>query len=277
MTPSARQAELVRRLAHDATAGGSIAVVEWVEECGSTNTILGDRARAGERRSCILVTDSQTAGRGRLDRRWVTPPGTAFTGSLLVPATIGTDLLGLVPVVAGLAVLDTMASLGVASGVVRLKWPNDVIVAPEGRKLAGILCEATSGMVVIGIGLNVTRPQHVPDVLAERAAWIAELPGSAVVPPAMAEVAAVLLVALLERLGQLGSEPAAIVAAQRRACATIGQRVRVELPASSWTGRAVDVDDRGHLLVVRDSTTTPTTVRAGDVVHLREIDEASAP
>lgn len=278
MTPSARQAQLKDRLTANATGSGTFAVrtwvVEWVEQCPSTNTTLGERARAGERAPTVLITDHQSAGRGRLDRTWVTPAASAFTGSVLLPVpSEQSTSLGLVPVVAGLAVLDALVALGVgsSSSAARLKWPNDVIVPSLGdRKVAGVLCEATHGTVVIGIGLNRQRLVDVSGVLADRAAWISDLMDGADTP-GIVDVAVALLSALAQRLDQWDSSPASIVADQRRHLATIGRQVRVELPDYSWTGLAVDVDDHGQLLVVPDGETVPRTVLAADVVHLSAI------
>ncbi len=279
MTPSARQAELKSRLSANATVSGMFAVgtwaVEWVEECPSTNTTLGERARGGEQAPTVLIADHQSAGRGRLDRTWVTPAASAFTGSVLLPVQpVESAQLGLVPVVAGLAVLDALTLLGVGPSAPGpcLKWPNDVIVPSLGdRKLAGVLCEAGPGTVVIGIGLNRQRPTDVSGVLAERAAWISDLMGGGDTPTSV-DVAVALLSALAARLAQWDAGPASIVADQRLHLATVGRHVRVELPDRSWTGLAVDVDEHGQLLVVADVESVPRTVMAADVVHLSAID-----
>ena len=249
--------------------------VEWVENCPSTNTTLGERARGGERAATVLIADHQSAGRGRLDRTWVTPMASAFTGSVLMPVEPGqADWLGLIPVLAGLAVLDALMALGVGSNAAGtcLKWPNDVIVPSLGdRKVAGVLCEAAPGTVVIGIGLNRQRPVDLHGVLAERAAWISDLVGGADTPTNV-DVAVAVLAALAGRLSQWDAGPESIVADQRLHLATIGRHVRVELPDRTWTGLAVDVDDHGQLLVVADGETLPRTVMAADVVHLSAID-----
>ena len=282
MTPSARQAELKTRLTANATGSGIFAVgswaVEWVEECPSTNTTLGERARGGGRSATVLIADHQSAGRGRLDRTWVTPVASAFTGSVLVPVQPGqAEWLGLIPVLAGLAVLDALGALGALGAVSNamgacLKWPNDVIVPSLGdRKVAGVLCEAAPGTVVIGIGLNRQRPVDVTGVLAERAAWISDLMGGSDTPTSV-DVAVALLSALAGRLSQWDAGPESIVADQRLHLATIGRHVRVELPDRTWTGLAVGVDDHGQLLVVADGETLPRTVMAADVVHLSAID-----
>lgn len=230
------------------------------------------RNGGGQVPGMVLIADLQTAGRGRLDRTWVAPEGTAFTGSMSCASPVPPELLGLVPVAAGLAVLDALSALGVPSGLAKLKWPNDVIVPQLGdRKLSGVLCEAGNGRIVIGIGLNRQRPADVDGVLAERAAWISDLlaPGAGV--PDMVDVAVELVTAVATRLEALAARPPAVVADQRAACDTIGRAVKVDLGDRSWTGTAVDVDERGQLLVVPDGASEPVTVLAGDVVHLRPL------
>ena len=103
----------------------------------------------------IVVADHQTAGRGRLGRRWEAPPGTAILCSVLLkpPASRNAPELALV---AGVAVADTIErALGLA---VQLKWPNDVML--RRGKVAGILAEMRDGAVILGIGLNVNQTRE---------------------------------------------------------------------------------------------------------------------
>src|SRR5262245_52243553 len=123
--------------------------VEHVVETGSTNAdLIADAAHRPDR--SVLFADHQTAGKGRLDRRWDAPPGANLLVSMLfheVPAQPSE----LTRRVALAAVAACRELVGVE---VRLKWPNDLLV--DERKLAGILAErAASGDVVVGIGLNV--------------------------------------------------------------------------------------------------------------------------
>src|SRR5207248_4297447 len=98
----------------------------------------------------VVVAEEQTAGRGRLDRSWESPPRAGLTFSVLLRPVTAAD--SWVPLLAGLAVAR---ALNEQAGVeAALKWPNDVIV--NDRKVAGVLAEAAGGAVVIGVGLNVT-------------------------------------------------------------------------------------------------------------------------
>jgi len=131
----------------------------FVEECASTQQLL----EPGEPEGAAVATDLQTQGRGRLGRSWETPPGRALLFSVLLhprpPMAIWPEL----SLVAGDAVAAALrAGTGVAA---ELSHPNDVLI--EGRKVAGILAEASVGKVVLGIGVNVNQtreelPQETP-------------------------------------------------------------------------------------------------------------------
>jgi BirA family biotin operon repressor/biotin-[acetyl-CoA-carboxylase] ligase len=154
-----------------------------------------------------------------------------------------------VPLLAGGAVARALAR--VAEVEARVKWPNDVQVG--GLKVAGLLAEATGGAVVVGIGLNVTtRREELP--VTEATSLMLE--GATVT-----DRDTVLRALLRELGGALGDQDKATY---RMLCATLGQRVRIELPgSSSVTGLAEDVDAQGRLVV------DGTPYAAGDVVHLR--------
>ena len=128
--------------------------VRVLPETDSTNLRLKAWYRAGQIAPPYLLTaDSQTAGRGRLDRRFVSPPGTGLYMSLLASPPSGTDC-GLITILAAVAVcraIEEMTDLRP-----RIKWVNDLFV--RGKKVCGILAEGLSGPVVIGIGVNLRTP-----------------------------------------------------------------------------------------------------------------------
>ena len=132
----------------------------YVGETESTQGLLGPDDPEG----AVAVAERQTAGRGRLDRRWEAPTGTAITASILLRPPAGVPIQQL-SLVAGLAVAETVEDALQLSA--QLKWPNDVMV--DRRKVAGILAQAGDGIVVLGIGLNVnqTREQLPQDVRVE--------------------------------------------------------------------------------------------------------------
>ena len=123
----------------------------FVERCPSTQRLLPDDAPEGT----LAVTEEQTEGRGRLGRSWHAPAGTSILCSLVLRPAVETARLPELTVVAGRAVAAAIADLtGLDPSV---KFPNDVLVG--GRKVAGILAEASEGRVVLGIGVNVNQTE----------------------------------------------------------------------------------------------------------------------
>lgn len=122
-----------------------------VERCESTQRLLADDAPEG----AVAATDEQTAGRGRLGREWVAPPGSSVLASIALQPAVPTDKLAELSLVAGRACALALAE--VVQIVPEVKWPNDVLIG--GRKVAGILAEAREGRVVLGIGINVLQTE----------------------------------------------------------------------------------------------------------------------
>jgi BirA family biotin operon repressor/biotin-[acetyl-CoA-carboxylase] ligase len=131
--------------------------------CDSTNAVLLARAEAGAPTGMVVIAETQTAGRGRRGRQWLSAPGDSLTFSLLWRFPPGTLPLGL-SLAVGVAVTNALAKVGAGgTAPIELKWPNDVLL--DGRKLAGILVELVPGRThaaVIGIGLNLRLPASLP-------------------------------------------------------------------------------------------------------------------
>jgi BirA family biotin operon repressor/biotin-[acetyl-CoA-carboxylase] ligase len=250
--------------------------LDFVAEIGSTNAELVARASVGDVEDfAVLATTSQTAGKGRMGRVWVAPPGRTIAVSVLLkpqllkPSSAPLERLGWLPLLAGLAMTRAVASLVDAPGVT-LKWPNDVQVG--GLKVSGLLAELVppGDAVVIGAGLNLTMTAD-------------ELPTPVSTSLTLAGVSAYDLVdrALGAYLGELrglydefvatGLDPeAGLRAAVARACSTIGRDVRVELPGGDdLFGTATGIDEQGRLVVKDQRDARPHAIAAGDVTHLR--------
>jgi BirA family biotin operon repressor/biotin-[acetyl-CoA-carboxylase] ligase len=252
-------------------------------ETGSTNSDLLAAARDGAPEGTVLAAEVQTAGRGRLDRRWTCPPRAALSFSVLLrPDGVPAVARGWIPLLAGVAVA---AGLRAQAGLdARLKWPNDVLVG--GAKIAGILAEQAGDAIVLGIGINVTtrrdelpvphatsvvlagaapdREQLLVAVLGELETWYRRwVAAVAAGPPVLDRT-------VLDRtvLAGPGGDPAGLRAEYLRLSATVGQQVRVSMPGGKLvTGRAGDVDATGRLVV--GTASGPVAVSAGDVVHVR--------
>ena len=123
---------------------------------GSTNDVAHAEARAGAADGLLVIADAQTAGRGRLDRRWWAPPGACLLMSLLLRPDIPLRHAGQLTMCLG---LGAVAGIADVTGVrAELKWPNDLVL--DGRKLGGMLAELrTEGdrldYAVLGLGINV--------------------------------------------------------------------------------------------------------------------------
>ena len=222
--------------------------VRHIAETGSTNADLADVADTAPDRT-VLATGHQTAGRGRLDRRWDAPPGSNLLVSMLfraVPHDPG-ELTRRVALAAATAATE------VTGAPAELKWPNDLLIGDA--KLAGILAQrATNGAVVVGIGLNVGWAPEGAAKLDDHG----DARGGAVAVPEV-------LAAMLRAIDAL---PDDIGALYRQRLGTLGKRVRVELPDGEVVGTATDVDEIGRLLVLDECAITHR-IDVGDVVHLR--------
>jgi BirA family transcriptional regulator, biotin operon repressor / biotin---[acetyl-CoA-carboxylase] ligase len=271
--PDAKQAQLARNLAQI----GRFGQIRWVAECGSTNTVLVEEARNLTNASdlsagVVLVTDRQTAGKGRLGRQWEAPVGASLAMSIRVPVSgeLASRVLGLLPLSVGLAALRALLQLGADPARAELKWPNDVMCPETGKKFAGILCEATGTHVIIGVGVNLTRPVELDphDVVTQRAQWVSDVTSDQA-PIGQVEAASALAIEIDRSLSIVFRSPDAALSDIRQRCSTIGRTVRIEQVNGTWEGTAVDLDDMGALCVKRSGSHHIEVVHAGDVVHLR--------
>jgi BirA family biotin operon repressor/biotin-[acetyl-CoA-carboxylase] ligase len=226
------------------------APVERHASLGSSNDRLRQLAREGAPAWSVVIAERQTAGRGRAAHGWTSPPGNLYMSVLLRPA-LPPARLTLVPLACGLGVADALAGLGVE---VRLKWPNDVLAA--GRKLAGLLCEATNdagaSAVVVGIGVNVAAdPARSAPELATSATWLGRELGTA---PALDSVAAAVLAELPRRLEQLeaGAEATLLDAWRERSVPWWGQLVEVRSGGETLRGRPLGLERTGALVLETD-------------------------
>ena len=239
--------------------------MDYLPEAGSTNAEL--RSRVADVHEwphlSVVVTDNQTAGRGRLDRIWVAPAGTALAISVLLRELPVPDLRGWIPLAAGVAMADAVAAQ-LPEHDVSVKWPNDVLV--DGRKICGILAEAAADAVIVGTGVNTAMPASALPV--STATSFAVLGSEADADRLIADYLRA-LDGLLRALAASGDAVSSgLHAAVTARCSTLGLAVRVSLPGERMlegVARALDAD--GRLLVDENGIAYP--VSAGDVVHVR--------
>ncbi len=242
--------------------------VTVVDRLASTNATTAALLAAGSQTPFAVVAESQSAGRGRLDRSWASPPGASLLVSVAVDTPSRPSTWGWLPLLSGVATVLTVRDLGVPAVV---KWPNDVIVDhPHGpRKLAGILCEGSgSGTAIVGIGLNVDQRS---DELATVTATSLRLEGRRV--DSREALLAALVSRVLEFVGEwnaVGGDAAACGLSDRYVslCSTLGQRVEAQLPADGrLRGTAVAIGAEGDLVI--DSGDGVHRFSAGDIIHIR--------
>jgi BirA family transcriptional regulator, biotin operon repressor / biotin---[acetyl-CoA-carboxylase] ligase len=239
-------------------------LLEVVEETGSTNAELVRAAAEDAPEGTVLVAEHQAAGRGRLDRTWISPPRAGVTVSFLLRPDVPAARRGWLPLLTGVALAESVA--GITGVLPSLKWPNDLL-ARDGRKLAGILAESTGAAVVVGVGLNVST---ITEELPETGTSLARITGATV---DRAPVLLGFLRAVEERYRRwtehLGDPVASGLARDYLAwCATIGATVAVDLPdGTSLEGVADGVDWDGRLVV--DTAGGRVELATGDVRHVR--------
>lgn len=241
----------------------------YVAQIGSTNDQM--KAWLAEGRvlpaGTVLLTDYQSAGRGRLDRRWEAPPGTSLLFSVLFRPGWPAEKSGWLTMLAGLAVAEAIEAV---TGLdARLKWPNDIMLRQNDgwAKTAGMLLDSTIDpagsleSVILGIGLNVNIPaEALPEAMTPATSLL--VAGGQPVDRRL------LLVACLERLEryyQAADQGAAPWAAWNERLITLGRAVVVSAAgAAEVVGVAETTDELGRL-IVRDAEGRHHVVAAGDV------------
>ncbi len=236
---------------------GISAPVRFDEVTGSTNATALELAAAGTPEWTLVAARHQTAGRGRLGRRWVDEPGGALMFSLVLRPPLPPERAGLLSLLAGAAVAG--ACREVCGAPVGCKWPNDLLL--RDRKVGGVLAESRIAEgefehVVVGVGINLAQA-----------------------PKDVREAAAIGGCDQLELLtGFLGSfrrmyQPAhpafagAVLARYREVSLTLGAEVRAEtVGGRTVEGRAVDLDEGGGLIV--ETQSGREVVAFGEVEHL---------
>ena len=217
--------------------------VSVMEETSSTQFELANNFVPGK----VLVAEYQSAGRGRLDRKFEVPPRKGLTFSFAINAEKD---FGWIPLITGLAVSEAINNY-VGENIVEIKWPNDLLV--NGKKLAGILSEKIKTGAVVGVGINIFQEQNeLPIENALSLSMVAKVDRSE------------LLIVILNELGNALSNIENFKIEYREKCATIGKTVQVTLPNGEIIEDvAVGISETGALLL------NSREISVGDIVHLR--------
>lgn len=234
----------------------------------STNSEAARQAIAGAAEGLVIVADEQTAGRGRLDRQWISPAGAGLYCSTVLRPAGEISSWSMLPLMAAIAAHDALLSS--CNLETDIKWPNDILA--DGRKLCGILAETietgAGRAVIIGIGINLTAAAF-PERLSAVASSIQEATGA--IPEAETLLHS-LIGALLNCYESFqGTGGAAAVRSEwtTRSSYAFGKRVNVTCFNSEFSGTTCGLDDDGALRVETDAGEIKL-VRAGDVTSVRQ-------
>ena len=226
----------------------------WVEawnELDSTNNRLKQMGEDGAPEGSLVVSDVQTAGKGRRGRSWMAEAGTALTFSLLLKPDLTPDKASMLTLCAALAVQRAVSTL--SSLTLTIKWPNDLVC--RGRKLCGILTELSADMdrvhyVVVGIGLNVSMTEF-PEELRQKACSIRSEGGKEC-------LRAELLKAILKEFSEIyrvflaDGDLRSLKKEYEDALANLNTQVCVLEPEHEWRGICRGISEDGALLVTAE-------------------------
>ncbi|MBO3193597.1 biotin--[acetyl-CoA-carboxylase] ligase, partial [Dermatophilus congolensis] len=269
--------------------------VDIHETTGSTN----DDALADPTPYRLIIAAHQNAGRGRRSRTWITPPGTSIAMSMTLPLPTPTSTSpahhdpGWLPLLIGLATHDALAELITTHTPhtnpkpphptiqAKLKWPNDILIrtatnTENNAKVGGILCQLApnTNTVIAGIGINVAVPKNLLPTPTDTAPPATSLHHALTTiggtTPTREEIAINIANHVAHRHHQWITNPHTnpLHNDYTAACATINTPITAHLPNNTTlTGTATAITPHGELLIATPHG--PTTLRAGDVVHIR--------
>lgn len=228
----------------------------------STNRAAREMARGGAAHGTLVLADTQTGGRGRRGRSWISPAGEGVFMTLIIRPEGNPERAAKISLAAALA---AARAIGRVSGLdARIKWPNDIVVS--GRKVCGMLLEMDlledgSPAVSAGIGVNVHQTQFDEEIV-HTASSLDLLAGRRI---DRADVVLAILEEMERAIQELQADEAAFMRAYRAMSATLGQRVQVIAHSASYTGTAEGVTESGSLLVRADEDGGLREVLAADV------------
>jgi BirA family biotin operon repressor/biotin-[acetyl-CoA-carboxylase] ligase len=237
-------------------------------QTSSTNDIAMELAADGMQEGTLVVAEGQTSGKGRRERRWISPVGTSILASLILRPPIATHEAHIVTLISAAAVAQAIRSVTQLPALI--KWPNDVIV--NGRKVSGVLTEMRTdagqiSFIVVGIGVTVNIPRdRFPTEIMEVATSLSAELGSHVSRIALLQE---ILRQLEHRYVKLKArENDTLVAEWKNLSATIGRQVSISLPRRIARGHALDMDETGALLI-RVNTGQIQRITADEAIRLR--------
>jgi BirA family transcriptional regulator, biotin operon repressor / biotin---[acetyl-CoA-carboxylase] ligase len=237
----------------------------YFDSVDSTNALAVERLYLDDSLGISFVTESQYKGRGRAGRTWESPAGSGIYLSTILPAELRSPSLPAVGFWASLAVREAcLRETGIA---LDLKWPNDLLYS--GRKCVGILAQSRSvagaARVVLGVGINVNRPEVVPETIAHTATWLSDAGGHEYDRTALL---ATLLSTYERDFDRLEREPDIVIADWARVANLTGKKVSVKAIDGSvlHEGTVKQLDSDGALVLQAAAGVVRVTLGDVDVM-----------
>lgn len=244
-------------------------VIRFYREVESTNDVAFDLAKEGAAEGTVVIADTQTKGRGRLRRTWISPPGFNLYMSIIFRPLISSKEASILTLVSSIALFETVNSYGIKC---QIKWPNDLLI--NRRKVAGVLTEMEPDgervqFVLVGLGINLNMTRGVMNDLmgevSEIATSVMEKLGHEVDRP---EFTANLINLLEKWYDEFKSKgKSTILDEWKKRWGDRNKRVSVTIDRTAIEGIAYDLDQNGFLLVRKDNGEIERII-AGDVTVL---------
>lgn len=247
------------------------------DEITSTNTLALEIARNPTPQGTVVLTDRQTAGRGRLQRSWFSPPAANIYGSLIFSCSHTFQSLGWIPLMAGVAIAQAIENTTNIS--ISLKWPNDILI--NERKVGGILCESfkkdsSKLCVVIGFGINVNLTESAFPTDLQHTATSLLIHSQH--PLDRHQLLKSIIPSLENGWDRLITQGALTCQKEySKRCSTLGKEISVQFPDSSaLEGIAQSIGKQGQLQIspspseIKGKSARIVDVHAGDIRHIRK-------
>lgn len=228
----------------------------FLDSVSSTNEEARRRGREGAESGSVIVARRQTAGRGRLGRKWESPDGALLMSMIVRPSPGDMDKVTRISLAAGVGVLDALDSIFHECSIderAGLGWPNDLLV--DTKKIAGILCEAVldcdAPFVIVGIGVNVNNAvSSLPEELRDRSTSIADMGNKEYSIRAALEKTTLMLDNRIPRVVESSDAWSDTLEIWRRRCVLIGREVTISSPeAAPEKAVPTGIDDEGRLII----------------------------
>ena len=225
----------------------------YYPSCNSTQTIATNKAREGASHGTLVISEEQTAGRGRLDRTWESSAGKGIWMSVIIRPNISPQYAAQFTLVAAVAIARAIED--VTSCIPSIKWPNDLLL--NGKKMTGILTELQSDMdriqaIIIGIGVNVNQSSDAFIGPLQSIATSLKLETGAEVNRALLTSK---ILFYLEKYSDMyvefGFEPIKLIWESYNC--TIGKRIRATTLRETVEGLALGITNHGALKLQLDS------------------------